>query len=403
MIDLVVYAVYLILQQLFAFVQRLYWMATGLSDPPVDTPVRLMSILYRRKRDPEELSRWEDFVAVHHSFAPVSILEGDHWAFYAIDRKFAYFVEMPEPVITYDVQKYPFVYIPYFEFSKCLAVVPLSDMLSWADQLAKRPQPKTVFYTNTARCGSTLFAQMLNHPGTSVCFGESYPMTLLAIGYWEKYWHESEMETLVKAVVTILRKDVPTDQICVLKTASTEVRLVPIMARCLPEVKHVFMFRKGGLDPVERMLTRDKTLQMLLKMFLACPQLSKAFGWLAIGDSKWLRVIPPTNMKEWAAIVYASPYGDYLRNKHLFCLPVVWHKDIIHDTENTLRPIFRELGIPEEKIKDALLCLKGDSQKGTFLSQSVMKDVKATEMTDTIRARLDEFAQVLGVPKDTFE
>uniref|UniRef100_A0A914XML8 Sulfotransferase n=1 Tax=Plectus sambesii TaxID=2011161 RepID=A0A914XML8_9BILA len=403
MIDLVIFAIYLILQHLFAFVQRLYWIATGLSDAPVDTQVRLMSILYRRKRDPVELPRWADFVAVHKSFAPVSVLEGDRWAFYAIDRKFAYFVEMPEPVITYDVLKFPFVYIPYFEFSKCLAVVPLSDMLSWADQLAKRPQPKTVFFTNTARCGSTLFAQMLNRPGTSICIGEPFVMTLLAIGYWEKYWHESEMETLLKAAVTILRKDVPADQIFILKTSSNEARLVPIMAKCMPEVKHVFMFRKNGLDPVERMLTRDKMQRILMLLFLICPQLSKAFGWIAIGESKWLRVIRPTTTKEWAAIAYASPYADYLKNKELFCLPVVWHKDIIHDAENTLRPIFRELGLPEEKIKDALLCLNRDSQNGTFLSQSVMKDVKATEMTDAICAKLDTVAQVLGVPKDTFE
>uniref|UniRef100_A0A914XNT6 Sulfotransferase n=2 Tax=Plectus sambesii TaxID=2011161 RepID=A0A914XNT6_9BILA len=403
MIDLVIFAVYLILQQLFAFVQRLYWMVTGLSDAPVDTPVRLMSILYRRKRDPEEMVRWEDFVVVHHSFAPVSILEGDRWAFYAIDRKFAYFVEMPEPVITYDAQKYPFVYVPYFEFSKQLAVISLSEMISWADQLAKRPQPKTVFYTNTARCGSTLFAQMLNHLGTSVCIGESYILTHLSIGYWEKYWHESEMETLLKAVVTILRKDVPADQLFILKGASTEARLVPIVARCMPEVKHVFMFRKGGLDSVERMLRRDKTQRILMELFLLCPPLSKAFGWIVICECKWLRVIRPTTTKEWAAIAYASPYADYLKNKHLYCLPIVWHKDIIHDAENTLRPIFRELGLPEEKIKDALLCLKNDSQNGTFLSQSVMKDVKATEMTDAIRARFDTVAQILGVPKDTFE
>jgi hypothetical protein len=97
---------------------------------------------------------------------------------------------------------------------------------------------------------------MLNHPGHSVVYGEPYPLTILTIGWSERYFNDADIEELLKPVINVLRKDVPVDQLCVLKTTSTEVRLVPTIARLMPDIKHVFMFRRGGLDSVERMMTR---------------------------------------------------------------------------------------------------------------------------------------------------
>uniref|UniRef100_A0A914W1D7 Sulfotransferase n=1 Tax=Plectus sambesii TaxID=2011161 RepID=A0A914W1D7_9BILA len=280
----------------------------------------------------------------------------------------------------------------------------MSDFLLWTDKLAQRRQPKTVFFTNTARCGSTLFAKMLDHQGISVCFGEPRPLTTLAVGYLEKYWSSSETETLLKAVITVLRRGVPFDQICVIKTPSFDSCLVPLLANVFPEIKHVFMFRKNGLDSVERMIVQvGEFMHSLLPLYSISPALSAALSWAFIGSAnRFMRVIKPRNMKEWAAILYASPYADYLKNKHLFCLPVIWYESIMTDTETTLRPIFRELGLPEEKIREALLCLNEDSQRDTVLSRTSMKNVRATKMTEATRARLDEIANVIGVPKDIF-
>lgn len=41
-----------------------------------------------------------------------------------------------------------------------------------------------------------------------------------------------------------------------------------------------------------------------------------------------------------AAIVYASPYGQYLKNKDLYAMPCIWFHDVINNTEETLRGIF---------------------------------------------------------------
>uniref|UniRef100_A0A914W6J3 Uncharacterized protein n=1 Tax=Plectus sambesii TaxID=2011161 RepID=A0A914W6J3_9BILA len=77
--DLLVYVVYLFLQRLFFCMQKVYWLAFGLDEPPKDAPIRLMSILYRRMLNFAESPRWEDFVASHKAFAPISLLDDNHW------------------------------------------------------------------------------------------------------------------------------------------------------------------------------------------------------------------------------------------------------------------------------------------------------------------------------------
>ena len=154
------------------------------------------------------------------------------------------------------LSRFPFVYIPLLDQAQQLATISRRHFLAFANDLSHRPQPRTLIFTNTARCGSTLFAQMLNHPGHSVAYGEPYPLTILTLGWSERYWSDADVEELMAPVINVLRKDVPADQLCVLKTTSTEVRLVPMIARLMPEIKHVFMFRRGGLESVERMITR---------------------------------------------------------------------------------------------------------------------------------------------------
>ena len=106
MIDIVIFLVYLLLRSIFVRLQGVYRRLSGVySIPDEVTPVRLESIIYRRKRDPEEISRIDDFVALHHSFAPLDILDSPHWALYALDHDNAYFVQLPHPMTYYDVAK----------------------------------------------------------------------------------------------------------------------------------------------------------------------------------------------------------------------------------------------------------------------------------------------------------
>lgn len=109
MIDVVVYFGYLLLRLIFVQLQTIYRHLVGIGRIPNEvTLVRIETIIYRWKRDPVELSRIDDFVSLHHSFASIDVLDSPQWALYALDRHNAYFVSIPHPMTYYDVTKYVF-------------------------------------------------------------------------------------------------------------------------------------------------------------------------------------------------------------------------------------------------------------------------------------------------------
>lgn len=40
----------------------------------------------------------------------------------------------------------------------------------------------------------------------------------------------------------------------------------------------------------------------------------------------------------------AAPLAVYERNKEMYCHPIIWYHDVIHDTENVLTSVFNEVG-----------------------------------------------------------
>ena len=284
-----------------------------------------------------------------------------------------------------------FIYMSLFEQAQRLAAIPLQEFLTWTEELeASNLQPKTLLFTNTSRCGSTLLGQMLNHPGASVVFCEHPSLTYLKIGLKNGYFTEKYVEQLLKATVTVLRKDVSPNQLCVLKTSSLEAGLAPILARVCPEVKHLFMFRKDGLISVERLLLRD--LKTIETPILTLPFLWPLFSMLCVlerftkGERSCLGLIKPRNIKEFAAVILASSYMNYLKNQEIYCVPAVYYEELINNPVTTLKPVFKALGLSEERIENAILHLKSDSQNNTFLSRDMMKNIKATEMDDSVVA-----------------
>ncbi|PIO57205.1 hypothetical protein TELCIR_21391 [Teladorsagia circumcincta] len=59
----------------------------------------------------------------------------------------------------------------------------------------------------------------------------------------------------------------------------------------------------------------------------------------------------------------------------MYCHPIVWFHEVIHETENVLTSVFNELGIPQSCVAEAVECKKIDSQKGSFLSQQNLERV----------------------------
>ncbi|KAI1706061.1 hypothetical protein DdX_13292 [Ditylenchus destructor] len=400
-ISLFIYVLYLAVYWIIEFTKHSKRSVIDGSPQIPEKCVRLGKIIYSLKRIPEEICRREDFVTLDNGFAPVTILKAGHWVLYTLDKRGAIFVELSKPLREYTIDKYPFVCTPMFEEAQQVAELSLESFIKFTKELemVNDKPPHTLLFTNTARCCSTLFGAMLNHPGYSMVIGEPHVLACLSIGYGEGYWSERDMSTLLPAAMKAIRKDIPSDVLLVIKTESTEARLVGLLHRLMPEIQHIFMFRRGGLDSVDRMYLRDPRNAIIFRIYNFWPLLvTTVFGWLEAGQGVFARKLQPSHNKEWAMLCWAAPYSYYLRFKDTFDFPLVLHKDLMKNPEETLRPIFEKLSIPLECLPNALSCLDHDSQKGTFTSQEVMKSIVATTMTPQLEKSLRRYAEHLKIP-----
>ncbi|KAK0429378.1 hypothetical protein QR680_011350 [Steinernema hermaphroditum] len=361
---------------------------------------RVSAILYRRKRAPEEVTSSNDFVTIHESFKMLDFLNC-HWALYCLDRDYALFVELPYPTTFYEAKRFPFCYVPFFEQATRVAYVTIDSLIAHGKKLAETPQPRTVLFTNTARCGSTLMAQMLSLHGVSVCFAEPHVLTNLSYLANEGYYTEEFLRRVIPAVINFFRKDVPSNQICMIKTASTETRLVPLFDETVPDLTHMFMCRKNGLTSVERLLLRDKTMRPVLEIYNWFPHIADIISLRCAGDGDFLRKLYPRNILEWAAIVYGAPYSHYLKNKKHY-KAIAWYQDVVENGEKTISDLFEKIGIPLDCVPQALERLEHDSQGGTCISRSNQAGVKVSsaEVIEEHRDRLEHFAVVMEIPQE---
>ncbi|PIO71818.1 hypothetical protein TELCIR_06272 [Teladorsagia circumcincta] len=164
------------------------------------------------------------------------------------------------------------------------------------------------------------------------------------------------------------------------------------------------MFRKKALLSVEKACRRAEFLYLLLLgLYNYSPFVSRCLGTLIAGEGKWVRILRPQNMRGQSAIILASPLSHYERNKEMYCHPIVWFHEVIHETENVLTSVFNELGIPQYCVAEAVECKKIDSQKGSFLSQQSLERVQVPPISKEDRALLDSYAKRMNVPEDVFE
>uniref|UniRef100_A0A7E4WDM6 Uncharacterized protein n=1 Tax=Panagrellus redivivus TaxID=6233 RepID=A0A7E4WDM6_PANRE len=368
-----------------------------------DVPVQMARrgcVIFRFKRDCLEIARREDFVVLDDGFVGFEELLEPEWMVYSIDKRGAVFVKMPKPSPEYSAENCPFLFMNMFEEPMETAEMSIEAYVAFAqliDRTIEKPK-ETLFFTNTARCASTLFASMLSHAGHSICYAEPHVLTILATGFGFGYWQYPQLLKLVPATIKILRKNVPSDQVCILKTTSSEVKIAPIVRHTMPEVKQIFMFRRNATDSVERMLLIDTMHRF--NLFQAFRWIINFIGYLTATEAPWIEELKPTHVKQLAFLLYAAPYSGYLRNKECFDFPVVWHDLLIRQTRKVLALVFEKLEIPLECIPEAVKRMRKDSQEGTKLSQNSIGSLEATPLTPKLEESLAEYAALLGVPKD---
>ncbi|KAK6009452.1 hypothetical protein OSTOST_25612 [Ostertagia ostertagi] len=264
---------------------EIVYLCTGTNKIP-SGKIRISSIVWRYKVDPEEIAKRKDFVLAPGYLDSVELLNNPHWTIYTIEKDLVVFVLLPEPITTYTIENHPFIFVPLFEkvsfrlknllqgphsrikktenrrirekssLKRSLwQKVSRSEFLKFAENLPQIHSREPCFSRTPLDVAAHYSAKMLNRPGVSACYAEHPALTVLSIALGEELMSESDVRTLLHATVTCLRAHLPVETLCILKTQSFEARLVPL-CKDIPNLKHIFMFRKKALLSVEKACRR---------------------------------------------------------------------------------------------------------------------------------------------------
>ncbi|TKR83083.1 hypothetical protein L596_016733 [Steinernema carpocapsae] len=199
----VVYLSHLLFVRFFSAIQLAYRYLNQTAKIPPGYG-RVCNILFKRKRVLHEMAWNSDFVTVHASFEPLDSLLNGYWSLYCLDKTHAILVKLPKPVVEYQSKDYPFMFAPLFRETIRVAYVTIDDFVAYCAKLNNKPQPRTVFFTNTPRCGSTILVQMLCHKNVSVCYGEPPCLMNLSLGMDNGYYTQG-VNILNKSSQQLLR------------------------------------------------------------------------------------------------------------------------------------------------------------------------------------------------------
>lgn len=112
----------------------------------------------------------------------------------------------------------------------------------------------------------------------------------------------------------------------------------------------------------------------LLRLYLKSPQLARKISLLTPAiEGSLVRRLKPKDLRVslifslalyfkttlgkfqmYSAIIYAAPYWYYLKNRDLYCYPVIWYHELITDTSRTLTQLFMVVSFPFHLIDYAL-------------------------------------------------
>lgn len=362
--------------------------------------VELGTIIYKRKIIDADVASPTDFIWITEKFVHFKILLQPNWSLYTIDENYAYFILMPKPAHTYTVDKAPFVYMKQFGEGLKLAKCTLKNFCKLTETINCQKGP-VIYETSSPRAGSTLMAQLLQSTTVATVLGEPDALTVLTNLIDKNLITTIMSEKVLGSIFKFLCKFQSKTDIYVIKTRSNCIRLVPIIKKVCPQIKHFFMFRKcieEVLASSEKMLKHaiagEETIFLWNRFW---PELCCWLIHFANFEYKFKIRFGMKDCLDYAILINLSPYYEYIRNRELFDLPCIYMEDLVRDPPSSLIPVLKLCEIPLKFVKEAMKGFNKDSQSGTILSQKDLQNVSASELSKEKVEKITEICNNLEI------
>jgi hypothetical protein len=401
-----------IIRLLFTVVQRIIWEINGTArklresrDPQnYGRCVQVLDVIYGYKFCDILNSSERDFLCVHSHFdSPQYVIDNDHISLMTIDDQKAVFSEAPQKGMhVWRAEYHSFMHAAQYKFSKRLLIVPLPAFHRMAETIGD-PKAQIIFLFNTARCGSTLLTQIMEHTGRCVALSEPGASGLIIFRY-HKSGITPELRQLARDVLRWEFRPYPSLQpqplAYMLKFTSAGTSALPLFRELYPTSKFLFMYRD--------MLTVAKSLYRaqygspaIMTSFKLCKLSSLITEQMLIthgltGSQCRFRAKHDLTLPLILAAVGFSSYSKlWPQNRDMRAIS---YEELVSRPLVACRAILEFCGLPATLTELAVKGLEVDSQRNSVLAKSVIGACKEPQVTEQDKASLNDILRRLGLP-----
>ncbi len=327
--------------------------------------------------------KWEDPVS--------SILENEQATLYGLTCTHAIFAVVTSGENVYDSNVGPFVPANQLKLAKELVYIPLQHFVKLSAMVPDLdPNVKVLLLSNTGRCGSTLLTKMLEGLDGRV-LSMSEPEFINKICHLRKRL-TVPLDDVLRAGFKLqinkkgtVRKGIG---LVVFKSRSPPVQLIPDVARAIPKVSHVFMYR----SPRNNMASTATLYTAFFKTGNPGPNQKdrRIYGVRmesviieGMENEEVMRKVAADVEKNFTparfgAAFWAMKVHCFLesRRRGVDVMPLS-NEELVKDPSETLIKLLEHCGLsPLPPLEGALQAMGEDSQKNSRVSRERLKEMK---------------------------
>ena len=326
---------------------------------------------------------------------------------YALTSKEAIFVETPDQIDIYSSDVHPFLLPAQFLNATTVIKMPITDFVSLADKIGD-PTVPVIWMSSTGRCGGTMLSQMLESvPGTQAIHQPDAPTNVYALREYNQV-DADDYEIILKSMIRILCKPHPgTERICI-KPRPPCTTMMTDISKLFPDIRQLFIYR-NSLDTVRSYLAvlASDPYPVVLR---------------ACGDAEWFSKLWPHFRNKLVYYLISKHNGvpDVPLDVPTICVPAyawatqmsfvleakslghnilpVKYEDMISRPREILEQIFEATGVADTYVGRALSSLGRDSQRGSDLSRSKIRETANHCMSTMDRIKTDSILSKYNLP-----
>lgn len=412
-VSLPCYAVFLLLKCILWAIQNVTWRINGIRQFQAkiyrgecyEKSAHVLTVLATCKWSQLDKARdWWHYLTVHHSFQNPDIVLSDHIMLIDVTPTKAVFVQFPRSLDNYNVKNVKFLFIESVFLAVNLIEMPLDSFRKLADRVGDPTlrYDRITFLFGVGRCGSTVVARMLEEADSDDGLVFSEPPTFMEFVYYSKVAERQFYEEQLRNALFLFLKPISNKKRIYVKLTFISTHNAKDIHKILPKAHYVFIHR-DSLTVVRSQERAFGLSVMFRSLYWAIssrifPILEKRYGLRRNPLLEYAYSKLDDSVFEYWMYIYTDLLISYEQQATTFDFPLIVFDELYENPQTFCLNLLKLANLSEFKLTAVLSSLRTDSQEGTVLGQTALRNVPTTECTAALKMRTDKFCEILNLP-----